>query len=115
MLYFGCQKRNMILLKAETDQLIQMGIERRDALSREKGEPHQYVQDLVREDGKKIYKTWMEEDGVIFLCGKVAMAEEVGQVLRNILEVYGKMDMEEATQVMKNMKSQGSIYLGLFG
>ena len=27
MLYFGCQKRNMILLKAETDQLIQMGIE----------------------------------------------------------------------------------------
>ena len=78
-------------------------------------EPHQYVQDLVREDDKKIYKTWMEEDGVIFLCGKVAMAEEVGQVLRNILEVYGKMDKEEATQVMKNMKSQGSYRLDLFG
>ena len=57
----------------------------------------------------------MEEDGVIFICGKVAMAEEVGQVLRNILEVYGKMDKEEATQVMKNMKSQGSYQLDLFG
>ena len=57
----------------------------------------------------------MEEDGVIFICGKVAMAEEVGQVLRNILEVYGKMDMEEATQVMKNKKSQGSYQLDLFG
>ena len=107
----------MELLKTETDQLRKMGIglERQDALSREKGELRQYVQDLVREDGEKIYKTWMEEDGVIFLCGKVAMAEEVGQVLRNILEVYGKMDKEEATQVMKNKKSQGSYQLDLFG
>ena len=117
MLYFGCRKRNMELLKTETDQLRKMGIglERRDALSREKGKLRQYVQDLVRGDGEKIYKTWMKEDGVIFLCGKVAMAEEVGQVLRNILEIYGKMDKEEATQVMKNKKSQWSYQLDLFG
>lgn len=115
--YFGCRKRNMELLKAETDQLRQIGIDfdRQDAFSRENGEPRQYVQDLVRKDGKKIYKTWMKEDGVIFICGKVAMAEEVGQVLRNILEDYGKMDQEEATQVMKDMKSQGSYQWDLFG
>lgn len=117
MFYFGCRKKSMDLLKTDTDLLRKQGINfvRRVALSRERGEQRHYVQDLVREDAEDIYRTWMEEDGVIFVCGKVAMAEEVGLALRNTLEKYGYMDKEQATQVMKDKKSEGSYQLDLFG
>jgi len=107
----------MELLRQETDKLKHQGlnIERRVALSREVGEPQQYVQELVAQDGEIIYKRWMEEDGVIFVCGKVAMAEDIGLALRKILEKFGKLDTEQALKVMKVKKSQGSYQLDLFG
>merc|ERR1719357_1831623 len=99
----------MDLLKTETDQLREEGINfvRRVALSREEGVKRQYVQDLVKEDGELVYKLWVEEEGTIFVCGKVAMAEEVELVLRNILESYGSMEQQQAITVMKEMKSEG--------
>ena len=51
----------MELLKTETDKLNEQGIQfmKRVALSKEPGERQQYVQELVEEDGEKIYKRWM--------------------------------------------------------
>merc|ERR1712083_74741 len=101
----------------ETDQLREEGINfmRRVALSREEGMKCQHVQDLVKEDGELVYKLWVEEEGTIFVCGKVAMAEDVEIVLRNILERYGSIDQQQAVTVMKKMKSEGRYQLDLFG
>ena len=117
MLYFGCRKKCMDLLKTETDQLKKEGINfvRKVALSREEDETCQYVQDLVKEDGELVYKLWVKEEGTIFVCGKVAMAEEVEIILRKILESYGRMDPQQSVTVMKTKKSEGRYQLDLFG
>ena len=47
------------------------------------GQPKQYVQDLVFGHGSLLYRLWGQEEGSLYVCGKVAMASGV-QVYKSL-------------------------------
>merc|ERR1712013_359917 len=132
ILYFGCSKKSMNLFKQETEAasknnasslrwLMQcsdnklMDFEREVALSRESGHPKQYVQNLVKRDAAKIYDLWQEKGGYIYICGKIQMAEEVGNALIEILTHLGNMDKTTATDTLENMRKLYRYQEDIFG
>lgn len=45
----------------------------------------QYVRDKLKAMSRQIYRTLIEEEGHIYICGDVAMAEDVNRTLKAIL------------------------------
>lgn len=43
-----------------------------------------YVQDLVAENGDEVYNHIVREEGHVYVCGDVTMAEDVLQTLKYI-------------------------------
>ena len=132
ILYFGCRKKSMNLFKQETEAasknnasslrwLMQcsdnklMDFEREVALSREPGHPKQYVQNLVKRDAAKIYDLWQKKGGYIYICGKIQMAEEVGNALIEILTHLGNMDKTTAADTLENMRKLYRYQEDIFG
>ena len=106
LLYFGCRKRSMDLLKDETDALTKDGMEfeRISAYSREVAMQKQYVQDAVAKDGDKIYNLWIKEGGFLYVCGKNSMAQALEEVLATIFQTNGKFNKEEALAEVDKLK-----------
>lgn len=144
-LFFGCRKQSMDLLKGETDQLEATewevervlgndtwtqklfgcgsgsGIEqensfsRHTALSREKGQPRTYVQDIVLKNGWMVYDAWQRRGGHVYVCGKISMAKGVQEALQSILQSWGGLDLGEAKEVIAGMKAEGRYQEDIFG
>ena len=67
---------------AQTDSHVPAGNQQRGKLPPAKrifqdGQPKQYVQDLVFGHGSLIHRLWGQEEGSLYVCGKVAMASGV--------------------------------------
>merc|ERR1719268_525915 len=80
-----------------------LDFEREVAFSREAGHPKQYVQSLITRDAPKLYDLWQKKGGYIYICGKIQMAEEVGQALLDILTHLGNMDKATAAATLEDM------------
>merc|ERR1719495_1688551 len=106
IIYFGCRNKNMNLLKEETDRLAQSGlkIERHVAYSQEPDIKKEYVQDKVWDDYMMVYKM-IKDEGAIYVCGKVKMAQAVQDVLKKILEKFLRIDGEDAHKMIMKMKT----------
>lgn len=63
-----------------------------------------YVQDRMRENGKKIWQ-WIEhEGGYFYVCGDASrMAKDVDNALRDIVQHYGKFDEAETANYMRKL------------
>jgi len=132
LLYFGCRKKSMNLFKNETEAasknnasslrwLMQcsdnklLDFEREVALSREPGHPKQYVQNLITRDAAKVYDLWQKKGGYIYICGKIKMAEEVGNAVLEVLKHLGNMSGETAAETLDQMRKLGRYQEDIFG
>jgi len=134
LLYFGCRKKSMNLFKNETEAVMKsnqslsslrwmmqcqdnklMDFEREVAFSREQGQPKQYVQSLITRDAAKVYDLWQKKGGYIYICGKIKMAEEVGQAVLEILKHLGNMDKATAAETLEQMRKDGRYQEDIFG
>ena len=134
MLYFGCRKKTMNLFKNETESVTKnnqslsnlrwmmqcqnnkmMDFEREVAYSRELGQPKQYVQNLIMRDADKIYDLWHRKGGYIYICGKIQMAEEVGQAVLEILKHLGNMDKATAAATLEESRANLRYQEDIFG
>lgn len=92
VLYFGCRKKTMNLLKQETDLSSRspggllskmfcrstnttvsssLDFERHDAFSQEPNTPRQYVQNILARDAEKLFDLWIRKGGYVYVCGKI--------------------------------------------
>ena len=79
-MFFGCRDKNCNLLEYETN-LYKNVITRFNAFSREANLPKQYVSDIMKEEHNLIYDALVERNGLIYVCGKIALANVVFKTL----------------------------------
>jgi len=126
ILIFGCRKKSMDLLKEETDKFgdeeegwlrsFSRGpkMTRVTAMSKEEGEPRNYVQDLVEEHRHVLNKLWLEAGGSLYVCGKVAMAVGVQESLVALVRKVQGVGKEEADAVIDKCREEGRYQEDIF-
>lgn len=60
-----------------------------------------YVQDNMRNASRNVFQTLMQQNGHIYVCGDVSMAEDVNKTLKYILQENGVQDVEMAIYSLK--------------
>lgn len=83
-LFFGCRSMSLNLYANEKDILLQRHVFDRLflALSREPNVRKTYVQDLLLEAADEVYQMIVKDQGFVYVCGDVTMAENVYETLR---------------------------------
>lgn len=116
-LFFGCRTKSMDLYKEEKEKNVKNGILYKHslALSREKGVPKKYVQDLLEEEGEEICRMLMEEKGHFYVCGDCKMAEDVQQRLKGILKKHSKHSDEDVTDFLYSLMDENRYHQDIFG
>eukprot|EP00092_Neocalanus_flemingeri_P020673 GFUD01022403.1.p1 GENE.GFUD01022403.1~~GFUD01022403.1.p1 ORF type:complete len:1266 (+),score=266.98 GFUD01022403.1:84-3881(+) len=113
VLFYGCQMSELDLLKDETDQID--NLERHTALSRAVGAPRQYVQDMLVEQGAKVWQLWQEQGGSVYVCGKISMAAGVQEGLETVLQQQGGLEKNEAKETLARLRTEGRYQEDVFG
>ena len=135
VLYFGCRRKSMNLLKNETDLTKQppgllskffcrsnsinssgpIDFERHDAFSQEPNLPKHYVQNILARDAEKVYDLWIRKGGYVYVCGKVKMAQGVESVIIDILKHIGNMNKDAAAESLEEMRRNKRYQEDIFG
>lgn len=80
----------------------------RVAVSRQDPNKKVYVQDLVKEDGDKIYHLLTNEDAAIYICGDAkGMAKGVNDAFVEILSQHEQIDALEANKKLISWMQEG--------
>ncbi|XP_022086266.1 nitric oxide synthase, brain-like isoform X2 [Acanthaster planci] len=117
-LVFGCRQSTLDdLYRSETSEVVKEGAlkEVLTALSREKGKPKTYVQHILKERGKEVFKLISENKGHFYVCGDVSMAADVCNTLEQIASEHGNMTAEEAKNYVISMRDQNRYHEDIFG
>ena len=125
-LFFGCRNRESNLLSKETE-LYSGFLTRFDAFSREKDVPKEYNHDVMKKQAELVYTTLVKQGGVVFVCGKMAMADSVfqrfiGTVAQRLIKDSNMENDEEkiaftektAQYLLNSLKDNGRYYEDLF-
>ena len=83
-MFFGCRDQESNLLASETNVFTNV-MKRFNTFSREQNLPKQYVSDIMKEEHHLIYDALVEKNGLIFVCGKITMADTVFKTLVSII------------------------------
>ncbi|KAK6438076.1 NAPDH-dependent diflavin reductase [Oleoguttula sp. CCFEE 5521] len=110
MLFFGCRSSDADdFFREEWEQLIrEEGLQVYTAYSRDKTQPKQYVQDLLRANAAQVYNTLVERSGKVYLSGSSgAMPKGVREALLDVIEQEGKMTRTDAEVYLDGMEKEG--------
>ncbi|KAH9844716.1 NADPH-dependent diflavin oxidoreductase 1-like [Teratosphaeria destructans] len=79
------------------------------AFSRSETQPKQYVQDILRLNGKQVYGLLHEKNGKVYVCGSSGnMPKSVREALLDVLTEYGqRTSREEAEAYLDRMEKEG--------
>ena len=81
-----------------------------------KGQKKQYVQDLLKTKENLIYRFLFEQKGRVYVCGKIAMAEEVYNAIVDAIQKNLPKDSKTTgAQFVQQMKTDGRYNQDLFG
>ena len=83
-LFFGCRNKQCNLLEDETKVYSKI-MSRLNAFSRESNLPKQYVSDVMQKAHQSIYHSLVEQNGLVYVCGKISMANSVFKTLVTIV------------------------------
>ncbi|XP_033627460.1 nitric oxide synthase, brain-like [Asterias rubens] len=117
-LVFGCRHSKLDNVYKEEKQVAMKEGALTDmwtAFSREVHLPRTYVQDLLRKNSEKVYKTLQNVKGHMYVCGDVNMAAGVSATIHSILAKHGEMTTDEAKKRLKRMKATGRYHEDIFG
>ncbi|KAK3085071.1 hypothetical protein FSP39_023835 [Pinctada imbricata] len=109
LLYFGCRhKEKDFLYRNELETWHRKGIiQLRTAFSRDQ-DRKVYVQDLLLEDGNKLWHLIYQNEGIIYVCGDARrMAHDVHYALLEIAQVQGHLSETDATKYFYELEQEG--------
>ena len=84
-LFYGCFDPDSDLLRDETDPLSIDVITRYSAYSRDKNVAKKHVQDLILEKADVVHDALIRQDGRVYICGKIAMAQSVTEAIIQVI------------------------------
>eukprot|EP00054_Salpingoeca_dolichothecata_P003146 m.25560 g.25560 ORF g.25560 m.25560 type:complete len:701 (+) comp13581_c0_seq1:109-2211(+) len=96
LVFSGCRNRDLdFLYGQELTELQQQGIitDLHVATSRQ-GDTPTYAQHYLKEQGKLVTRLLLEEEGSFLMCGGVAMAKDIHEMLIQILKEHGPQDVD---------------------
>ena len=73
------------------------------------------MQDLLIEEGERVFQLWQKQEGHLYVCGKIRMAAGVEEALQLVLQLQGEMTKKEAKDWMNKMRSEGRYQEDIFG
>ncbi|XP_070568864.1 nitric oxide synthase 1-like [Ptychodera flava] len=117
-LLFGCRNSQMDdIYKKETEYMRENHVLTNvmTALSRERGQPKKYVQDLLKEHAQKVGNMIVDQGGHFYVCGDVSMATDVCDTLKIILEMTKAMNETQAKEYIATMKNDNRYHEDIFG
>jgi sulfite reductase (NADPH) flavoprotein alpha-component len=107
-LFFGDQRSEFdFLYKEELFDFLSRGLLTRleTAFSRDQTRKV-YVQDHIVEHGEELYR-WINEGAYVYVCGDARrMAADVDRALREVVQVYGRLDAEAAKAYVAQLTSE---------
>nr|KAI8753849.1 nitric oxide synthase [Biomphalaria glabrata] len=118
VLYFGCRTaRQDNIYGKELEDMEKAGVLTNFyvALSREFDVPKVYVQDILLSNAPYVYEAIVKKGGHFYVCGDVSMAHDVTQTLEVILQDQGKMDAENAAQLVTKLREANRFHEDIFG
>nr|OQO32197.1 hypothetical protein B0A51_00566 [Rachicladosporium sp. CCFEE 5018] len=110
LLFFGCRSSDADdFFRDEWESLVRdEGLQVYTAYSRDKTQPKQYVQDLLRANSVQVYRTLVELNGKVYLSGSSgAMPKGVREALLDVVETEGTMTRTDAEAYLDGMEKQG--------
>lgn len=109
ILFFGCKRRDLdFLYEEELNAFKEDGIltELHLAFSREQSEKV-YVQHLLAQNGRDIWKYIDDQGAYVYVCGGVKMGQDVQEVLRRIVSDNGDLTTPDAKAYLDKLASCG--------
>jgi len=109
VLIYGCRNRGAdFFFNNEWSQLESKGLQVFAAFSRDKDQPREYVQDVVRRQSALIFDLMVNRVGKIYICGSSGnMPKGVRQALVDVLQERGGQNEEEAQSYLDDMERSG--------
>ena len=110
LLFFGCRNAESdFFFKEEWDALTQSGapLDVFTAFSREQRKKV-YVQDVLRQQSRRVYDAVAKHNGIIFLCGSSGkMPQAVREALIEGFQEHGELSREEAEKYLVGLEKGG--------
>ncbi|RWS27093.1 nitric oxide synthase: salivary gland-like protein [Leptotrombidium deliense] len=102
-LFFGCRVPEMRLYADELQNMKDEGVlnDVFFAYSRVPNQPKNYVQDVMKNVSREVFRQIVHEKGHFYICGDVSMAKDVYKTLKHILEENGIKDTEATLMRLK--------------
>ncbi|KAF1917309.1 NADPH dependent diflavin oxidoreductase-like protein 1 [Ampelomyces quisqualis] len=110
LLFFGCRNSEAdYFFKDEWTDLQQKGVplDVLTAFSRDQRQKV-YVQDLVRQQSRRVYDALASKSGVVYICGSSGkMPQAIREALLETFEKHGEMDRDTAEKYLAGMEKAG--------
>ncbi|XP_005402830.1 PREDICTED: nitric oxide synthase, inducible isoform X1 [Chinchilla lanigera] len=118
-LVFGCRHpEEDHIYKEEMLEMAQKGVlhEVHTAYSRLPGKPKVYVQDILRQQlAGEVLRVLHEEQGHLYVCGNVLMAQDVADTLKQLVAAKLNLNEEQVEEYFFQVKSQKRYHEDIFG
>ena len=127
VLFFGCRTQESNLLSKETSLLTAI-LKRHDAFSRAEDYPKEYNYQSMEKHSKAVYDALVKQGGYIYVCGKIAMADQVFKsfvsiVAQNLIkdkslegnEEKMKLARQTAEDFVNSLRDNGKYDEDIFG
>ena len=109
VLFFGCRNKSAdFFYRDEWNNLNdQLPFSIFPAFSRDQSQKV-YVQDIVRQQGLRVYRLLSGLNGTVFVCGSSGkMPQAVRVALIDVFEKWGSMEREDAEQALERLEREG--------
>lgn len=109
VLFFGCRKRDADFFFRDewTDLESKMSLQMFTAFSRDQDKKI-YVQDLIKQQSKLVFRLLHESQGIIYVCGSSGkMPQSVRQSVIEVFKQVGGMEQVEAENYLQTMEREG--------
>ncbi|GAB7346013.1 hypothetical protein MBLNU457_4785t1 [Dothideomycetes sp. NU457] len=109
VLIYGCRNKGAdYFFNDEWSQLESRGLQVFAAFSRDKDQPREYVQDVVRRQSALIHELLVDRRGKLYICGSSGnMPKGVRQALVEVLQERGGRNEADAEAYLDDMEKSG--------
>ncbi|MBW4513162.1 MAG: nitric oxide synthase oxygenase [Scytonematopsis contorta HA4267-MV1] len=116
-LLFGCRNYNDYLYQEQLQAWVNKGVISLLGVgfSRLDNHPKVYVQDLIRQEPKEMWKLLSNPKCHYYVCGDAKMADDVFEVMLSIAKTQGKMSHIQAVEFFEKMKQEKRFFADVWG